>query len=57
VIELGSGCAKAGLDVSQALSVGELSKGHAKILVPAGKALHLVIPPILFHAPMEFVGG
>lgn len=37
-------------DVAQALAIGQLGKGHAKILIEAGKALDLVLAAIARHA-------
>jgi hypothetical protein len=38
------------LDVPQALPVGELGESHAKELVPAGKALDLVVAAVPIDA-------
>ncbi len=47
---------EAGLDISEAFAIGELSKSHAKELIPAGKGFDLVVAPISFDALAEFVG-
>ena len=56
VIELGWGCPQTRFDVSEALPVGQLGKRHAEKLIPAGKALDLVVALIALHAAAEFVG-
>src|SRR5229473_891729 len=50
VIELGTLCAQANLDVPKALSVGQLREGHAQELVQAGKRLHFKLTVITCHA-------
>ena len=57
VVELRFGCTETGLDVPQAFSIGELGKGHGKILVPTGEGLDLVLAAVPLHALMEFVCG
>ena len=46
---------EAGLDISETFAIGELSKSHAKKLIPAGKGFDLVVAPISFDALAEFV--
>ena len=53
VIELGALRPQAGLDVAQALAVGQLGEGHAEILIEAGKALDLVVAAIAFDTTAE----
>lgn len=55
VVELLRGGSETGLNVSQALSVGQLCKGHAQILVPAGEALDLVAAVVTLDTAAEFV--
>ena len=57
MIKPGRGYPQAGLNISQAFPVGELSKRHAKILVPAGKADHFVIAVVSIDAFSELVCG
>lgn len=57
VIESGLGCPKADLDISEAFPVGKLSEGHAEVLIPAGKADHLVIAVVSLDAFSELVCG
>ena len=45
------------LDIPQVFAASELSKGHAKKLVPAGKALDLVIAIVSSDAFAKFVDG
>ena len=55
VIELGFGHAQARLDIPQTFPVGQLRKSHAEELIPAGKALDLVIAVVAFYALTKFV--
>ena len=55
MIELVSRSSEACLDIPQAFSVSELSKGHAEKLVPAGKSLDLVIAVVSCDAFAKFV--
>ena len=55
VVELLVGRAQAGLDVPQALPVGQLGEGHAQILVPAGEALDLVVAVVSLDAGAKLV--
>jgi len=57
VIELGRGSSQTRFDVSQALSVGQLSKRHAEKLIPARKAFDFVAALITLDAASKFVGG
>lgn len=57
VIKSGLGCPQADLDIPEAFSVGELSECHAEVLVPAGKADHLVIAVVSIDAFSELVCG
>src|SRR5450755_627506 len=49
--------AQAGFDVAQALAIGELGKGHAQKLVPAGKTADLVVALIALDATAKLVRG
>jgi len=48
VIEFLLIASEAGLDVSEAFAISQLSKSHTKELVPAGKGFDLVVAPISF---------
>ena len=50
VVELARLRAQARFDVAQTFSIGQLSKGHAEVLVETGKALDLVRSAIARHA-------
>jgi hypothetical protein len=52
MIELGS---QAGLDVSKALLIGQLGKGHTEKWIETGEASHSVIAPMPPDAFVEFV--
>jgi len=57
VIQLGLSCPKAGLNIPQAFSVGELSEGHAKELIPAGKAYDIAMAVVSIDAFSKLVCG
>jgi len=57
VIKFGLGCPKANLDISQAFAISKLGECHAEVLVPAGKADHLVIAVVSIDAFSELVCG
>jgi len=57
VIQLGLCCPQACLDIPQAFPVGQLGKGHAEELVPAGENLYLVVSIVAFYALPKFVHG
>ena len=57
MIKPGLGCPQADLDVPEAFPVGELGKCHAEVLVPAGKADHLVTAVVSIDAFSELVRG
>jgi hypothetical protein len=46
--------AQTGLDIAQALTVGELSKGHRQILVPARQTSVVSITAVTSHALLKF---
>ncbi len=48
---------KAGFDISHALAICELSKGHAKILIEAIEFFDLKIALVSFHAFVKDVEG
>jgi hypothetical protein len=48
---------QAGLDITQALSIGQLGKGHAGVLVPAGEGLGMFVPLVSLNAPAKVVYG
>ena len=47
--------AQAGFDIAQTLAIGELGKGQAEKLVPAGKAADFVVAAITIHATAKLV--
>lgn len=55
VIKSGLGCPQANLDVPQAFAISKLGEGQAEILIPAGKADHLVIAAVTIDAFSKFV--
>lgn len=57
VIEAWLHGAQAGLDVTQALAISQLSKGQGEELVHAGKALHLVLAIVALHTAMKLLDG
>ncbi len=46
---------QAGFDIAETFSVGELSEGHTKKLIEAGKCSHSVIALISLNTFVEFV--
>jgi len=48
---------EAGLNVSEAFSVGELGKTHTKELIPAGKRFDLVVALVSLDTFLKFVLG
>jgi hypothetical protein len=57
MIKPGLGCPQADLDISQAFAISKLGECHAEVLIPAGKADHLVIAVVSIDAFSEFVCG
>ena len=57
VIKSGLGCSKADLDISQTFAKSKLGECHAEVLVPTGKADHLVIAVVSIDAFSELVCG
>jgi len=55
MVELLSAGPKAGFNIPEAFSVGQLSEGHAEILVHAGKAACMIVAPVPVNAFAEFV--
>jgi hypothetical protein len=55
MIELGLCGTKTSLDIPKALPVRELGESHAKILIPAGKGLDLVMPVVTIDALVKLV--
>ena len=53
VIEFGFLGAQTGLDVSEALAVGELCKGHTEVLIETREADDFVVSLVALHAPLE----
>ncbi len=45
------------LDVSETFPIGQLSKGHAEELAPAGKVFDLVVTVVSLNAFVKFVNG
>jgi hypothetical protein len=48
---------EAGLDVSEAFSIGELGKTHTKELIPAGKRFDFVGARVALDTFLKFVWG
>ena len=48
---------QARLDITNALTVGELSERHAQVLVEAGEAFDLVVPAVTRDTTAEGVKG
>ena len=57
VIELVLQGTQAGLDVTQAIAIGELAESHAEELVPAAEPTHPRVAAIPLHTPTEVVVG
>ncbi len=57
MVELGLVGAQTGLDVAQALAVGQLSEGHAEKLVEMRKRLGGIFGRITLHTAAERVKG
>ena len=57
MIEFSLSRTETGFDVSEALPISKLSKGHAEKLIQAGEGLHLVVAVVPLHAFSKFVGG
>ena len=55
VIEFPLGRTETCLDVSEAFSIGELSKGHAEELVPARKVFDFVMAMVTVNTFVEIV--
>jgi hypothetical protein len=56
VVQLATHRAQAGFDVAQTLAVGQLSKGHAQILVAAREAPMVRISAVTLDTLLELVG-
>ena len=54
-IELSGLGAQAGLDVTQAVPLGELGKGHAPVLIRAGERLDVPVAAVAGDAAVEHV--
>lgn len=57
VVQFSLVAAETGLDVSKALAIGQLGKGHAEELIPTGKGLDLVVALVAFDTFLKFVLG
>ena len=57
VVELGVLGAQAGLDVAQALAIGQLREGHAQIPIEAGEASQPAIAAVAVDATAQAVHG
>jgi hypothetical protein len=55
VVELGLHRLEAGLDVSQAVAIGELSEDHRKKLVPAGEGSYSIVASVAVDTLVELV--
>lgn len=49
MIQFGLERPKAGFDVAQALTPGQLGKGHAEELIQTGEPVHLVVAPVALN--------
>ena len=57
VVQLATHRAQTGLDVPQALAIGELGEGHRQILIPAGEVLRVPVATIAGHALLKLLVG
>jgi hypothetical protein len=57
VIKSELGCPQTDLDISQAFAISKLGECHAEVLIPAGKADHLVIAVVKIDAFSKLVCG
>jgi len=57
MIELGLLGAETGFDIAETFSVGELSKGQRKELIPAGEFFDVAIALVSIDASLKLVGG
>jgi hypothetical protein len=57
MIEFSLSRTETGFDVSEALPISKLSKGHAEKLVPARKAFDFVVAIVTLNAFVKFVNG
>jgi hypothetical protein len=55
MIELGLCGTKTSLDIPKTLPVRELGESHAKVLIPAGKGLDLVMSIVTIDALVKLV--
>lgn len=55
MVELLSAGPKAGFNIPEAFPVGQLSEGHAEILIHAGKAACMIIAPVTVNAFAKFI--
>jgi len=46
MVEFVSHGAQAGLDVAEALAIGQLGEGHAEEVIPTGESLHAIVASI-----------
>jgi len=57
VVTSGRDGTQAGFDIPQAFTIGQLSKGHAEILVPAGESLGALVSLVTLNTPAKVVYG
>jgi hypothetical protein len=57
VVQFASVSSKAGLDISEAFSVGQLRKGHAKKLIHAPEPLGIPVSLVVLYVTPESVWG
>ena len=57
MVELGVLGSQAGLDIANALTLGELSESHAQVLVETGEAFDLVVTAVARDATAKRMEG
>ena len=56
MIELILARAQTGFNIAEAFPKGELAKGHAQKLIPAGEGLYLVVSVVASHTAAKLLG-
>jgi len=57
MIELGLLSTKTSFDIAETFAIGELSKGQAKELIPAGEIFDVAMALVSIDANLKLVGG
>jgi hypothetical protein len=57
MIELGLLGTETGFDIAETFAIGELGKGQAKELIPAGKIFDVAIALVSIDTNLKLVGG